>query len=165
MEPERKMDLSSESPKPKKRKSEAPSDSMKSKKPKKLEPKPSLPRISLTLKIGPRPPEREEFPCCLCVSANREGLLPVHDPPVGRKDIEELAGKPKIWMAHESCANVIPETWVDEVDEGLAGFKERFVFGVDAVVKDRWNLVCQTRYFTRQISFRAPEMFCMHKDS
>ncbi len=66
----------------------------------------------------------------------------MHDPPVGRKDIEELAGKPKVWMAHESCAIVIPETWVDEVDEGLDGSKQRFIFGVDAVVKDRWNLVC-----------------------
>lgn len=49
-------------------------------------------------------------------------------------------------MAHEDCANVIPETWVDEVDasvnDGL-GFtsKEKVVFGVDAIVKDRWNLV------------------------
>lgn len=158
--------VSGELPKPKKRKPEGLPDSTKSKKPKtKSDPKPPLPKISLTLKIGPRPPEPEDFPCCLCISTNREGLLLVHDPPVGRKDIEELAGKPKVWMAHECCANVIPETWVDEVDEGLGGVKQRFVFGVDAIVKDRWNLVCHTHDFTCHISFLAPEMLCVHKDS
>ena len=151
--------------KPKKRKPEGMPESSKTKKPKtKSDPKPPLPKISLTLKIGPRPPEQEDFPCCLCVSTNREGLLLVHDPPVGRKDIEELAGKPKVWMAHECCANVIPETWVDEVDEVLNVVKQRFVFGVDAIVKDRWNLVCHTYYFTCHNSFPAPEMLCMHKD-
>jgi len=42
-------------------------------------------------------------------------------------------------MAHEECASVVPETWVDEVDEGNG--KEKVVFGVDGIVKDRWNLV------------------------
>jgi hypothetical protein len=39
------------------------------------------------------------------------------------------------WRAHEICAMTIPETWIDEVGG------ERRVFGVDAIVKDRWNLV------------------------
>jgi len=35
----------------------------------------------------------------------------------------------------------VPETWVDEVDGGPSGGKERMVFGVDGIVKDRWHLV------------------------
>jgi hypothetical protein len=100
---------------------------------------------SLTLKLGPRPLEEEEFPCCLCVSTNREGLLKVHDPP-GNRDHVDIPSPKKIWLAHEDCANIVPETWVDEVEiEGDASnAKEKVVFGVDAIVKDRWNLVCGT---------------------
>jgi hypothetical protein len=53
----------------------------------------------------------------------------------------EAAGHPKVWMVHEQCAKIIPETWVDEIDNGLTGEKEKMVFGVDGIVKDRWNLV------------------------
>ena len=35
---------------------------------------------------------------------------------------------------------VVAETWVDDV-ERENGVKEKVVFGVDAIVKDRWNLV------------------------
>ena len=91
----------------------------------------------------------EVFPCCLCVSMERLGLLRVHDPPIHRKDAVDGAGHPKIWLAHEQCANVVPETWVDEIDLEDVGddgsrAKEKVVFGVDAIVKDRWNLVCAT---------------------
>lgn len=105
-------------------------------------PKPltSVPKISVTLKLPPRPAESESFPCCLCISQNSEGLLRVYEPPIGRKDAVEAAGNPKVWMAHEQCAKVVPETWVDEMD-GASGAKERMVFGVDGIVKDRWNLV------------------------
>ncbi|KAJ6452291.1 JmjC-domain-containing protein [Mycena sanguinolenta] len=41
-----------------------------------------------------------------------------------------------VWMAHERCALVLPETWVDEI-EG-----ERVVFGVDGIVRGRWALKC-----------------------
>jgi hypothetical protein len=41
-------------------------------------------------------------------------------------------------MAHEQCARVIPETWLDEVGG------EKVVFGVDSIVKDRWHLVRET---------------------
>jgi hypothetical protein len=49
-------------------------------------------------------------------------------------------------MAHESCARVIPETWLDEAETGPVledGTRKqaKMVFGVDAIVKDRWNLV------------------------
>ena len=101
----------------------------------------ALPKISVTLKLGPRPTEPEAFPCCLCVSMSEEGLLRVNDPPSSRKDVTEAAGNPKIWMAHELCASIVPETWVDNV-YGPNGKEERVVFGVDAIVKDRWNLVC-----------------------
>ncbi|KAJ7443228.1 hypothetical protein B0H11DRAFT_2251060 [Mycena galericulata] len=38
------------------------------------------------------------------------------------------------WMAYEACAHALPETWVDEVQG------ERLVFGVDGIVRGRWNL-------------------------
>lgn len=108
------------------------------------------PRITVTLKLGPRPAAPEPFPCCLCVNMSKENLLRVHDPPTGRKDIgvDEIPGSskgPKEWMAHQCCANVVPETWIDEVTVSgpseASLQKEKVVFGVDAIVKDRWNLV------------------------
>jgi len=102
-------------------------------------PKSSIPKLSITLKIGPAP--RETFPCCLCVSEDTSGLLPVYDP---------VSTAPTRKMAHEHCASVIPETWVDdyEVDHPSSGSflrKTRAVFGVDGIVKDRWNLVGFTK--------------------
>jgi len=52
----------------------------------------------------------------------------------------DAAGNPTNWMAHEACADVIPETWVDEI-ACPSGDTERVIFGVDGIVKDRWNLV------------------------
>jgi hypothetical protein len=72
---------------------------------------------------------------------SKEGLLRVHDLPIGKKEVDEVTGISKVWMAHENCANVVPETWVDSIDI-RQGEKERVVFGVDGIVKDRWNLVC-----------------------
>ena len=101
----------------------------------------------VTLKLPPNPKEQESFPCCLCVSSSRNGLLKVQDPPLWIKEGESTApgSNKSTWYAHEECANVVPETWVDEVEvdqpDGIRG-KQRIVFGVDAVVKDRWNLVC-----------------------
>lgn len=97
-----------------------------------------VPSLPLTIKLGPRP-ALESFPCCLCISMDKEGLLRVYDPPIGRKDIEEAAGNPKEWMAHEYCAQIVPETWVDEIE--LRGVKEKVVYGVDGIVRDRWHLV------------------------
>ena len=77
------------------------------------------------------------LPCCLCASPAETGLLPVNDPPFPQmgipvpRSIEGVA----VWKAHEICAMTIPETWVDEIDG------ERRVFGVDAIIRDRWNLV------------------------
>ena len=88
----------------------------------------------------PRPsPPTTGIPCCLCISSE-DGLLPVHDPPLfGYPGFEPkvVDGKPQ-WQAHEDCAKIVPETWVDEVDG------QKFVFGVDAVPKDRWQLVSLT---------------------
>lgn len=102
------------------------------------------PRVTIRLKLGPRPPELEPYPCCLCVSASRDDLLPVHDRPLAQHPAHADI---KIWMAHENCARVLPETWLDEVETGpmLADGtrkREKMVFGVDAIVKDRWNLKC-----------------------
>ena len=80
---------------------------------------------------------------------SQDGLLRVHDPPLWQKEGEaggSVQASNAVWMAHEVCANVIPETWVDEIEVGEpredgSRAKERVVFGVDAIVKDRWNLV------------------------
>jgi hypothetical protein len=68
-------------------------------------------------------------------------LVPVHDPPHSSMGI--LPGKDEhgkaLWKAHESCALVVPETWVDEIE--VNGAMVKYIFGVDAIVKDRWNLV------------------------
>jgi hypothetical protein len=105
------------------------------------------PRVTIRLKLGPRPPELEPYPCCLCVSASRDDLLPVHDRPLAQHPAHADI---KTWMAHENCARVLPETWLDEVETGpmLADGtrkREKMVFGVDAIVKDRWNLVSHVR--------------------
>jgi hypothetical protein len=134
-------------------------------------------KITLTLRLGPKPAAPEPFPCCLCVNMSEEGLLRVHDPPIGRKDIavDELPGSsrgPKEWMAHEDCANVIPETWVDQIEigdvrEDGTRVKEKVVFGVDGIVKDRWNLariVIKTRSCV-SIDLRLPEMLGVHEES
>lgn len=103
----------------------------------------TLPKVTIRLKLGPRPPELDPFPCCLCVSSSRDGLLPVHDKPLVQ---HPAYADTKMWMAHESCARVLPETWLDEAETGPmlqdgTRKQEKMVFGVDAIVKDRWNLV------------------------
>lgn len=106
-------------------------------------------KLSVTLKLGPKPPEPEGFPCCLCVSMSHDGLLRVQDPPIGKRDLPESLSSlydATRWMAHEECAKVVPETWVDIVDSAEilpdgSHVQESRVLGVDAVVKDRWNLV------------------------
>ncbi|KAF4588124.1 hypothetical protein EYR38_010089 [Pleurotus pulmonarius] len=150
----------------KKRKSDTPSSS----KPKKAKTKPtpssepvagpsgSAPsrKIHVTLKLGPKPSEPEDFPCCLCTSMSQDGLLRVHEPPLQRRDAVEAAHNPKQWMAHEICANVIPETWVDELSSPDGTSREKAVFGVDGIVKDRWNLKCSACSKTRDKTHGAP---------
>lgn len=120
--------------------------------------KPSVPKLSITLKIGPM--LKETFPCCLCVSEDTNDLLPVYDP-------LSTASTPK--MAHEHCASVIPETWVDDYEadhpsSGAFPHKTRAVFGVDGIVKDRWNLVGSQGIPSRHINGDpVPEMFRLLK--
>lgn len=93
-----------------------------------------------------RIPPAPQTPCCLCASNQMPGLLPVYDPPSswsGAKPAakcDESGNEVGGWLAHEHCARAIPETWVDMVDG------RRMVFGVDGIVKDRWNLV-SIRFF------------------
>lgn len=158
---EEEEEIESKEPKPKpprKRKSDASEAEPKAKKAKTKSvkvagkssegsaPKVSAPKV--TLKLGPpKPKESDTFPCCLCVSQSLDGLLRVHDPPTWRKEGGSgLSGPGSVWMAHEECANVVPETWVDEEltdagGEGGSQVKEKMVFGVGSIVKDRWNLV------------------------
>lgn len=100
---------------------------------------PGMPKISVTLKLGPKPPELEAFPCCLCVSMSKEGLLRVMDPPRGIAGQSD--GKNTVYMAHKICADVVPETWVDELQHPDETPAETVIFGVDGIVRDRWNLV------------------------
>ncbi|KAI0315423.1 JmjC domain, hydroxylase-domain-containing protein [Amylostereum chailletii] len=112
---------------------------------------------SLILKLGLKP--QESFPCCLCVSPSREGLLPVREPP---RTQNPAYNDVKEWMAHEHCASVVPETWVDEVEgpgvllEDGSIVKQMAVFGVDAIVKDRWNLRCSACTKHRAKTHGAP---------
>lgn len=74
-----------------------------------------------------------------------DGLLPVRYPPPAwsgikcpkdlKVDAEGHLVETEIWRAHEVCANIVPETWVEEVEGKM------MVFGVDSIVRDRWNLV------------------------
>ena len=110
-----------------------------------------LPKVTLKLPPPPPKPKEETFPCCLCVSMSEDELLPVHDPPAWWYDHSNAAAALKGCMAHAECASIVPETWLDEVetgepDESGVRKKERMVFGVDVIVKDRWNLV-STRSF------------------
>jgi hypothetical protein len=112
-------------------------------------PNAAQPKVTIRLKLGPRPPELEPFPCCLCVSTSRDGLLLVHDKPLLQ---HPAYVDTKVWMAHESCARVLPETWLDEIEAGPVledgtRKRERMVFGVDAIVKDRWSLVSDDHSF------------------
>ncbi|KAG1734599.1 JmjC-domain-containing protein [Suillus lakei] len=132
----------------------------KRKRPKAKEPSTSTPVAGpsasrVTLKLGPRPVE-DIFPCCLCISTSRNGLFPVQDPPVGRRELPESLSSlaTEAWMAHEECAKVVPETWVDEVETEMS--VEKRVFGVDAIVRDRWNLKCAACTKARQKAHGAP---------
>lgn len=97
--------------------------------------------MKITLRLAAAPvvlKELEPLPCCLCVLSAVDDFL-VQDVPIQalpKDDVGKL-----IWRARESCALIIPETWVDEV-EGADGERKKVVFGVDAIVKDHWHLVC-----------------------
>ncbi|KZO99524.1 JmjC-domain-containing protein [Calocera viscosa TUFC12733] len=77
----------------------------------------------------PTPPPTKA--CILCPSSDEDTLLRVHDVPAFMRNISGV----QAW-AHENCAAIIPETWVDILDG------EKWVFGVDAIEKARWDLKC-----------------------
>ncbi|KAH9986867.1 JmjC domain, hydroxylase-domain-containing protein [Russula vinacea] len=144
--PKSKLMSSHSSSSPRKRKSDENDtpNSMKKAKVSLQTPNVAQPKVTIRLKLGPRPPELDPYPCCLCVSTSREDLLLVHDKPLVQ---HPAYADMKVWMAHESCARVLPETWLDEAETGPVledgtRKREKMVFGVDAIVKDRWNLKC-----------------------
>ncbi|KAH8827175.1 JmjC-domain-containing protein [Flagelloscypha sp. PMI_526] len=103
---------------------------------------------SLSFKI-PAPSPDVSYPCCLCPSTSTENLLSVHTAPdthwkelleIERNLIVDKEGW-TVWNAHEECAMVLQETWIEEV-EGEDGKRERMVFGVDDIPRDRWALKC-----------------------
>jgi hypothetical protein len=80
----------------------------------------------------------------------------------------------KVWMAHESCARVIPETWLDDAETGPVledgtRKREKMVFGVDAIVKDRWNLVSDISSRTSAVHqsgcFLSVEVYSVFQES
>lgn len=109
---------------------------------------PSTPSpFKIKLKL-PLPMELEPFPCCLCVSRDQSNLLCVANKPgswagsTSAVSFDENGAE--FWKAHESCAMVIPETWVDDFTSFSptgAERTEKAVFGVDSISRDRWNLV------------------------
>ncbi|KAH6902676.1 specific transcriptional repressor [Coprinopsis sp. MPI-PUGE-AT-0042] len=137
---------------------------------KKIKLKPSLPKASgssKTVAARPTAPASNPPPAKISVKLKlavpllplcfhgQDHLLRVQDPPVNRRDAFEATGNPKVWMAHEQCASIIPETWVDE--HNLPdGSKARVVHGVDAIVKDRWNLKCSACSKSRPKAHGAP---------
>ena len=102
------------------------------------------------------PPPTAGIPCCLCISAEEAGLLPVHDPPLfGYSGFEPKVVDGNLqWQAHEECAKIVPETWVDEVDG------QKFIFGVDAVPKDRWHLVSLSLHDTWTSTYSSVPQKC-----
>ncbi|KAL5531120.1 hypothetical protein ACEPAG_3996 [Sanghuangporus baumii] len=99
-------------------------------------------RQKLFLKL---PRDSEPYPCCLCVSRDYTNLLRVHDPPGSWSRCQNVPAKDssgkEIWCAHEKCALLVPETWIDE-EANEEGQMEKVVFGVDGIVKGRWALKC-----------------------
>ncbi|KAF7361182.1 Specific transcriptional repressor [Mycena sanguinolenta] len=118
-----------------------------------------------SLPTPPTPEIETSYPCCLCVDPSLDGLARVHDLPAAWRELAPAArvhfppqglgnksgswihfagvpgaagttGGKGVWMAHERCAMVLPETWVDEITG------ERVVFGVDGIVRARWTLKC-----------------------
>ncbi|KAI0043041.1 JmjC-domain-containing protein [Auriscalpium vulgare] len=151
----RKSDASDRARKPKKIKTEPASSS---KSPSSSKPGSSTGKITVTLKLGPRPKDPEPFPCCLCVSMSEDDLLPVQDPPTAQHAAHTDT---KVWRAHAGCAKVVPETWIDESEVGPVredGTRAtvRVVLGVDAIVKDRWNLKCSACSKNRSKQHGAP---------
>ncbi|VDC01252.1 unnamed protein product, partial [Peniophora sp. CBMAI 1063] len=147
---------SSSSKPPRKRKSdEAPSSPSKKSKTASSSKSASGPTIKLPARPAADANADSSFPCCLCASLSTADLLPVHARPAGSH--AAWAGTRVVndrWMAHEGCAMVIPETYVDTVG-GLEG-GEKMVFGIDAIVKDRWNLRCMACKSPRTKTHGAP---------
>ncbi|KAH8115842.1 hypothetical protein DFH11DRAFT_1876448 [Phellopilus nigrolimitatus] len=104
------------------------------------------------------------FPCCLCVSQDLVGLLRVHDQPSAWANCHNYQPKDmdrhEAWRAHESCAMIVPvdEFAVQDQDEMKQAVErmEKVVFGVDAIVKDRWALKCTAYQKGRAKSHGAP---------
>jgi JmjC domain, hydroxylase len=127
----------------------------------------SQPKSSKVAKPKPKAADADpaiSFPCCLCASLSTDGLLRVHDPPLPSSGVSKPADG--VWRAHEACARVVPETWVDEVslNDGSDGM-EKLVWGVDGIVKDRWMLVS---YFIHSVLSALAddvntEMCCMYE--
>ena len=72
-------------------------------------------------------------PCCLCVSTSEEGLLRAIKPPTR---LPASVVPPDVWRAHENCALIVPETWVDEIE--VEGQKEKVVCGLDSIPEESW---------------------------
>lgn len=110
-------------------------------------PKVTAPAPGVMLKL-PRK-EKATASCCLCTSTTAPNapaikaqghaynlLRCVGQPAAGAKLSVQGSSAQQLW-AHEVCARVLPETWVDT--ESNTG--EKFVYGIDCIVKERWQLV------------------------
>lgn len=107
----------------------------------------TAPAPGLKLKLARK--EKATAQCCLCSSTtpSTEPILKaqghaynllrcVGQLPVGANSRAGNSAAQPLW-AHEVCARVIPETWVDQEP----GSNEKFVYGIPCIVKERWSLV------------------------
>ncbi|KAF8313558.1 JmjC domain, hydroxylase-domain-containing protein [Cantharellus anzutake] len=97
-------------------------------------------------------PQSSGYFCCLCPSSTTHSSGPLlrcaSAPPTHLRGQASTATKsqsqplpqgllPVVGLrAHETCALVLPETWIDVVDG------ENVVCGLDCIGKDRWSLKC-----------------------
>ncbi|CAE6492394.1 unnamed protein product [Rhizoctonia solani] len=93
----------------------------------------SLPKLRLPVPGAP--------PCALCASEATEGLLPVREPSGGESTSPTRRGVVtgstiQALRVHESCAEAVPETWIAFIGG------QKYVCGMDKIVKDRWTLKC-----------------------
>ncbi|ORX36366.1 hypothetical protein BD324DRAFT_591650 [Kockovaella imperatae] len=80
------------------------------------------------------------YPCILCPGTDKVDLIPVFEPSEHVKNMcKSEDGSVK---AHGACVNSTPEVWIE--DHELDGHAQAVVMGVDGILKDRWNLKCQS---------------------
>ncbi len=98
--------------------------------------------------------EIPSFPCLFCPSLDAEDLLLVYEPSQEVKARSKSLGGGT--LAHLSCANSIPEVWVE--DRLVGEMTIPVVMGANGITKDRWNLVSSVSMFLSDLAHPRAEM-------